>query len=795
MGALSSAGDAAKGVTDKATDNVVGDMIDAVADGLTGQAGAGASGTPHYVAGERLDPRLSKPNSIAAQPEPLGSDPGARAKPGSHVPFDARKPIQFVHLSFAHDDHADRFPGEAAAHGIAMRDALIREDVLIYSFARAAQRVLEQAKTSKGAAGAMLDTAGSLLGGKAQASGGPEAIDPVLDAIRAAADPINVAAPGYPEVHAAGVKLAQAWATLHETCKTALQPGAGGGIGLPSIPGLSSLAGGAGIPEVVAKIPEWLFKAQDAYQAMFRASRQTYEWDIIKACHAYSIQAIEQERKPAFDIWFLLSEKQGEPVGEASGVEQTLESAQRNLRGLPLIGGSAPVEDTADALGSVQTAIRDAREGARKQAGDLTGWLATAESEQANLPEGSAAALSAAIAALNGKPEAQPPLPALAPLMARALGEALLGPGKPLPTFMQTGVGVIADIAMVLLPKVYSHLHGRLGLPDPALILAATHDAVAGKIVDLIWAWIFGKASAPGGNDEADMKKRGTDMADGLSKGELASRSLPGLAELENKAADLVRDFIRDNGHYVDALIEFLAEDLYKELAAAQADCAGKSCLSMEAYLGRLPMLAALLTRNLTFPVFNLVLKIFGIGDQIGGMVWNPVDEKIRQAGGVARSAKDTKNDIRGAGEDIAAGSHRAEHEIDKQRGDIVERAGNLADPNTSVSSLSDVLGVAGDRGRQANDLADAVGRAPNEIIKAAKGEDEPGTTPTAPAPTGSGPISASRVREGKAKPVASGEIQQAGRVTPESEVDAVRARNQPAAAAPPAAPATALPF
>ncbi|MBT2744822.1 MULTISPECIES: methyl-accepting chemotaxis protein [unclassified Lysobacter] len=795
MGIISNAGNAAKGVTDTLTDNVVGDAIDAVAGGLSGQSGGGASASAHYIAGEALDPRLAKAASIAAQPEPVGSDPGTQAKPGSHVPFDARKPLQFVHLSFAHDDHADRFPGESAAHGVAMRDALIREDVLIYSFARAAQRVLEQAKASKGAAGAMLDTAGSLLGGKAQASSGPEAIDPVLDAIRAAADPVNVEAPGYPEVHAAGVKLAEAWATLHETCKTALQPAAGGGLGLPSIPGLSSLAGGSGIPEVVAKIPEWLFKVQDAYQAMYRASRQAYEWDIIKACHDYSIQAIAQERKPGFDIWFLLGEKQGEPVGAASGVEQTLENAQRSLRGLPLIGGSAPVDDAAGGLGDVQKAIREAREGAREQAGDITGWLATAESEQANLPEGSAAALSAAIAALNGKPQAQPPLPALAPLMAQALGEALLGAGKPLPGFMQTGVGVIADIAMVLLPKVYSHLHGRLGLPDPALILAATHDAVAGKIVDLIWAWIFGKGSAPGGNDGADMKKRGTDLVDGLSHGSLASGGLPGVSALENKAADLVRGFIRDNGHYIDALIEFLAEDLHKELAAAQADCAGRSCLTMEAYLGRLPMLAALLMRNLTFPVFNLVLKIFGIGDQVAGMVWNPVDEKIRQAGQIARSVRDTKNDVRDAGNDIAAGSQRAEDEIGRQQRDITDKAGQLANPDASVSSLSDVQRLAGDKVGQGNDLADAVGGAPDDIMKAAKGEDEPGTTPPPPAPTGSGPISASRVRDGKAKPVAAGEIQQAGRVTVETEAEAIAARNQPAAAPPAAAAAPSLPF
>lgn len=797
MGLLSSAGDAAKGVTDKATDNFAGSMIDAVAGGLTGQAGVGASGTAHYLAGEPLDPRLSKPPKIAAQPEPVGSDPGTAAKPGSNVPIGARRPTQFVHLSFAHDDHVDRFPGEAPAHGIAMRDALIREDVLVYSFARAAQRVLEQAKASKGAAGAMLETAGSLLGGSTQASGGPEAITPVLDAIRTAADPVNVDAPGYPEVHAAGVKLAESWATLHETCKTALDPQAGGGMGLPSIPGLSGLAGGAGIPEIVAMIPEWLFKVQDTYQAMFRAARQAYEWEIMKACHAYSIQAIKEDRKPAYDIWFLLSEKQGEPVGGESGVEQTLENAQKGLRGLPLVGGSGAVDDVADSLGSVQDSIRKAREGARDKSGDITGWLGTAESEQASMPEGSAAALSAAIAALAGDPQAQPPRPALGPLMAKAMGEALLGAGKPLPGFMQTAVGIVGDIALVLLPKVYSHLHGRLGVPSMPLILAACHDAIATKVVDMVWGWIFGKGSAPGSNDQADMRKTGTDLVDGLSKGSLQTGGLPGVEKGRNKIADLVRGFIRDQGHHIDFLIEFVAEDLYNELAAAQADCAGKSCLTMEAYLGRLPMLSALLMRNLTFPVFNLILEIFGLADKFAGMAWDPVNEKIQQAGAIARDVKDTKDDIRQAGEDIAAGSKRAEDEIDRQKQEITDKAGELGKIDDSVSSVGDAQKLADKKQDQANALSEAVGSAPDDVMDAAKGEDDANGAAPPPQPEGTGPISSPRVRGGKARPVAPGEIDQAGRVTPEAEADVLKARNAPAAKpAAPAAPAMpGLPF
>ncbi|HST43672.1 MAG TPA: hypothetical protein VLK29_00440 [Luteimonas sp.] len=798
---LSSVGDAAKGATDAATDNALGNALDAVAGGLTGQAGAGASGSAHYIAGDPLDPRLAKPAGIAAQPEPVGSDPGTRARAGSFVPFDARKPTQFVHLSFAHDDLADNFPGASPAHGVAMRNALIREDVLVYSFARAAQRVLEQAKASKGAAGAMLDTAGSLLGGKAQAASGPEAIDPVLDAVRAAADPVNIAAPGYPEVHAAGVALAEAWATLHETCKTALDPAAGGGLGLPSIPGLSSLAGGAGVPEVVAKIPEWLFKVQDAYQAMYRASRQAYEWDIAKACHDYSLLAIRERRRPGYDIWFLMPDPPPPPGEEdrRTGAEKTLADAQRELRALPLVGGSAPVEGAAGALGSVADAIRKARKTADQAAGtagDITGWLGTAESEQADMPPGSAAALAAAFAALAGRPQATPPVPALGTVLGSALGEALLGPGKPLPGFLQTYVGIVGDITLVLLPKIYSHLHGRYGVPSMPLVLAACHDAISGRIVDLVWALIFGKGKAPGSNDGTDMRSRGSNLVGGLASGNLGTGGLPGTDELANKAADLVRGFLRDQGHYLDFLVEFVATDLHAELVAARDDCAGRDCLTMEAYLGRLPMMAALLGRNLVFPVFNLLLKVFGMADAVAGMVWNPVDDKIKQAGGLARDARDAKNDLRDAGNDIAAGSKRAEDNIEQQRQDIQDQAGELGNLSSSASSLQDLEDIRREKERQKDTLVDTVGDAPGEVMDAARGEDAAGDA-APPPPPGTGPISSARVRDGAARPVAPGEIESAGRVVPESEADATAARNQPPVAAP--APAggglPALPF
>ena len=791
MGILDSAGQAAKGATDAVADSVVGKTIDAVAGGLTGESGSAATGTACFVAGEPLDPRLASRPRIAAQPNPVGSPNNTGARSGESVPFGPRRPVQFVHLSHAHDDLADNLPGQSPVHGVGMRDALVREAVLVHAFARSAQRVLQAAKDGKGAAGAMLDTAGSLLGGKTQAAAGPETIDPVLAQVRAAVDPVNAAEIGYPDLHLAGVKLAEAWANLHETCKTALDPKAGGGAGLPSIPGLSQLAGSAGIPEVVAKIPEWLFKVHDTYTALYRNARQAYEWDVMKACHDYSVQAISERRKPGYDIWFLLAEKQGEPAGEASGVEQTLQQAQDNLRGLPLVGDSEPVDAAAGALGSVQDAIRGAREGARDQAGDITGWLATVESEQARLPEGSAAALAAAIAALAGDPQNPQRSPPLATVMARGFAQGI--GVDALPGFLQTYVGIVSDIAMTLLPKLYSHLHGQLGVPQMPLVLAATHDAVAGRIVDLVWALIFGKDSKPGSNDGADMTRRGTDLVDGLSQGSLATGGLPGLTELENKAADLVRQFIRGNAHYMDALVLFVAEDLFREMVFAWIECAGKRCLCMEAYLGRLPLMAALLVRNLAFPVFNLLLKAFGMADRFAGMAWDPVDQKLKEGGQIARDIQQYKEDVRQTGNDIAAGARRAEDEIGSQQQELRDNAGALAEGGR-VDSLDSARQMAGDKQRQANALADTVGTAPDDIIDAATNDPAAAAPAAAAASGGTGPLSAARVVEGQARAVEPGEIDQAGRVRVMPEDQARAARDKaPPPVAPPAAPA--LPF
>lgn len=777
---LGGLGDAAKGATDKATKNVVGDTIDALAGDLAGRAGSNATGTPRFIKADPL-PADAGSSGGAVQNAPAGED-GGRKKENA---LSLDPPIEFIHLSYVHPDLVKTFAGEAGSHGIAFRDALLRENILIWSFARSAQRVLEQVKASKGAAGAMLETAGSMLGGSKQASQGPEAIDPILDRIRAAGDKANSDSPAYTALHDAGKELAQAWADLNTACIDALRPEEGGGLGLPTLPGANLIPGA--VPDVVARIPEWLFKVQDGYMAMFREARIAYEWPLMKAVHEYSVAAIKADWRPTYDIWFLrdAAADEGGGDGPASAPEQALQDAQDALNGLPSFGSFDPGGSAASPLGSVQEGITGARKDARDSLGDITGWLATAESEQADVPPEAAAALSACFAVFNGDPQANPPVRPLAEVLGDGLADGL--GMKSLPGFLTFHLGITCDIALVVLPKIYSHLHGRLGKPDPSLFMAAVHDAIASRIVELVWGLIFGKQSKPGDNDADAHRSRGTDVVDGLGQGRAnVGDALPSRGELENRAADMVQGFIKSQARYLNALYLFLALDLFQELAIAYADSAPRRQLTMEAYLGHLPRMAALLARNLTFPMFNLILEVFDMADTFAGMAWDPVSEKLDQAGRVASQVKGVKDDIGQAGEDVQRGAHRADEAIEQRKTALGDGVGDLVGGGT-VNSIADVQQMASDKEAVANQLKDDVVSAPGDIWDAATKKEAEAAGIALPEDKGLGPISDRRRAGGAAAGIAPGEPGSAGYVNAEDEEEAVKGHQQAPPASPPA--------
>lgn len=787
MSLLKDAGGVAEKATDKATNNPLGSAVDAIAGGLKGQAGAGPQGKAAFIDGGAIDVDKA-PTAFAGKP----FLPSVKSLP---VALQLTKPTQFLHLAYAHNDKPDAFAGGVSSRGLMFRDALVREAVLLHSFAQAARQVLAQNKESQGAAGAMLAAAGSLLGGGKQAAPGPEAYDPLFTQCRAATDPINQDTFDYPAIHAAGLALAKLADAHNELCKTAMVPGSGGGLGLPSIPGMDALLKGAGVPDIVAKIPQWLFKVQDAYLAMFREARIAYEWPLMKLCHDYSLEAIRGKWQPTYDIWRQRNVEATEAAqaeDDPSKVEQLLKAGQDKLDQDVITLGSTgygatdtkPGRDAAAKLADAQKAVKDLRTSGEDKAQMIAGLLSTAADLQAKMPPEAVAALAKAIALLAG--DAATGTKSLGDHMSDALGKALVDGA--LPGFMNTYAGKLAEATIIVLDKVYRTVHGSSSAPDPALILAAVHDAIASKIVGLIFHLILGRD--PGANDTSEQQQTAKSVVDDVGTGSFASAMtkasslVPSAAQAENKAAELVTAFLKSQGHHLDGIIIFIASELCTELTFAWSEAYAKNALTMEAYLGRLPFLAATVMRNLLFPVFNLVLKIFGMGDKFAGKVWDPVSKGIGKVTDVATSVKDTKDDIHDAGKDIHEGANRAEDKFDERMGDASESAEKLQGFN------QDDVATGFSKQREAyEEIKDNATSAPGAIKDAAldDGSEDPALA-AAKKDSGSGPLSASRIASGKAMPVTGGQIDAAGRETPVDEKTVLAARTGPATAAPPPA-------
>lgn len=182
----------------------------------------------------------------------------------------------------------------------------------------------------------------------------------------------------------------------------------------------------------------------------------------------------------------------------------------------------------------------------------------------------------------------------------------------------------------------------------------------------------------------------------------------------------------------------------------------------MEIWLGRLPMLLALQVRNTLFPLFNLLLDAFGLGDTVGQTVWNPVRDKIKQATGVVQDVKHTKDNLLEATEQAK--------ESGKKMDDAVSQLGdnkfNFLDPANSAKDMKDKVGNV-DRARKdgVQDVLDKATGADEDKAKsllAGGDEDKP--------PAGDAPFSNIRVDDSEAVRPEKPAIDQVGKVVLSTE-------------------------
>lgn len=737
MGLLESAAgsgaDALGGVAGK--DSMLGGLVDDIAGGLNGSGGTGG-GTPNYYPRDPINDKVGAPQPLNMQSTAIGSTDSGENR------IERSLPLEFIHFGKIHIDMSGTFAGKGPpGHGVGSRDALLREVMLLFGFVGSAKRVLES--NTQGAIGNAIETVGSLLGsGKKSGAVGPEQFTALLVRVQTVGDTLNDTCVTYPMLHQAGVDLHTIRADFGVLCASAFKPGAGGGMGLPSlpIPGMGALGGVGGF---IADIPKYLFKVQDTYKAMYQASRNEYEAAIEEACRAFSIEAIKDDRTPTYPIWFDRDEQAPEaaPAGEA---EKTY--------------ADNPLGDAEKAVDDAMKAKDDALDDALDAQDSLTDWLATAGARE----RPGSGALGAAFAGFSGgirwvEPRTDPKnrnkIVEAHLLMAAALAK---GADISLPGFVDTVVKEIAKVSLAMLQQIYTNLLLAGGQGDiRPLVLLSVRETLSKLLVDL--AFKLAGLDAPGENKK---KQEGESK---LGKVDV------GLPELKNKGAELVRNFITEHSRHIDVIIEFIVDELSRELEAARAEgdpkpkesdpkpATPKKALTMENLLGRLPMLLALQVRNTLFPVFNLLLDAFGLGDTVGQTVWNPVRDRIKQAGQIAGEIKQKKDDVLAAGEKAKG----AGKEIDDKVGELGKNNFNFLDPVGSAGEMADkVAGVknAADQGKD-----DVLGTAMGAKDELLGGE---GKEP----PAGDAPISGPRLTDSEAVRPGQAEVESVAKVTASTE-------------------------
>jgi hypothetical protein len=680
-------------------------MLDQTAAGLGGAAPPAApQANAPYINGDPLDDGVAEPPTLAAQPQAFGSD---NDKPVSFNGVDQPLPIQFIHYDTIHDGRSDKFAGDATSRGVAMRDALLREIVLMSGFAQGARQVMLQHGQS-GALGQAVAAIGSLLGGSSPAPAGPEQFDPVLKQLAAASASINKTAVVYKDVNDAGRKLHDARNAYETVCGSALKPGGGSGGGLPSLPALPSIPGVGGI---VTELPGWLFKVQDAYLSTFAAVRGACEKPVTRACHDFSFSAAKTIAKPSFEIWFSAS----------SGTSASAST--------PASSPSPAPQDK-----STWDKIADAPDEAQKAQDSATDWLQT-DGDAPSGPKGSA--LAAALAALAGDPKKPQPTDA-ASMMCAGLAKGIGYKDGKLPAPLDKVVARIASAALTIVQKTYTGILAHDGQPSALsdVVHDAVHSTLSTLIVDEVWSLLQLGDNGPGKNE--------------AKHGALGSLKI-GAGDLENKAAEMINKELAKQAHYLDGITDFVTHDLTDALQKAADGSVKCDALTMESYLGRLPLALALLMRDLVFPLFNLVLRLFGFSDKLG-VLWDPVAKGISKAGDLVNQAKADKDRVNQGAQNAKDQAQTLDHDI----GQLSSLSGGIGpDQNKDAGNKIDKFG---------KDAKDSPDKIAGQDAKGASGWQPPDDDPKDT--QGAIPLDAKRNKGGSAQKPPPDQIKSVGYLT-----------------------------
>jgi len=651
----------------------VSDALSSASSALGGPAAAPAPAAPDAT------PLYYKGDTIGQAPDGVGGAYPPNDK-GAH---DTGKVIEFIHFGFVHPDYSTNFvhekslrddndaqlpqnPATPGSRAVMYRGALERETLLLGGFVASTQTVLQEREQNEGAGGvsgdasqmigAAVSAASSLLGGGGSSAPAPAGVkstdlNSVNGKVKSVGGNINTAAVTYTITHQAGEDLAQARANYRQALQKVCNPPAGqnasGGGLLNTLSSVASAIPGAGpIFNTISGIATKVF---DIYVAVYGQLASHCELAIEKACHDVTIDAIQNNKSPLFPVWFCKPSDSGSQDG----------SSQPN----------APLLDTSK--GDMGSQFSNLPGQLKNQAEDAGAQMAHKFLDVPTDDYPAASQVDAAFATDAPKPaKDQPPAPAsqVGDLTAQAFSTAL---GFDLPGFVKTIVSEIMETDVDLLQQIYKQLlpwdHSK---PIPAAeLLDAGREALLDRVLDLIVSNLSFLSNlqkqAAGQNlftppdGKAVTGGEVMNKASDFGKSELTSKLAPG----------------------IDPILKFAMGDLASKLEAIRSTAQAQKAVSIEAYLGRLPYLEALLFRNTFFPIWDLLVQ------QVFGKATGPLSGYLNSAGAFYKGAKD---DVWKAQDDVS----RAQNVADRAGHGLGVGTGQ-EDPTKALSDAWNQGGIA----------------------------------------------------------------------------------------------------
>lgn len=580
----------------------IGSALDAasqmLAGGATG-AGTSASAKPTYVRGKELDVDVA-------------GDDGARA-PNLDNAHDAGAVIEFIHFgnvhtslssNFPHPSRKDDDPAELAEgekpRAIQFRAALERETILLSCFMEATQTVLQEREDSKGAAGAVLDTLGSLtgLGGGGSGTAKASDVNSHIQKVATVGKTLNVATMEYKITQQAGIDLHKARADYRELLRKIVEeppPSDPMGGLMGSLPGIGGLA--PGLASIVSLIQGIIFKPLDIKVKFFALLAAQQEKQIEAACNAMTLEALASGLTPIMPVWFPKDRAKWE--APESPVSHS--------------------DDSSNLLGGVQNEVADAADSVRNEVSDkanaVKDFFEAPKTEAPGAPFLSQAFSTAAPSGKKSEPMPMEPGALACQAFKKALGM------ESLPSFVETIVTYVVGINLDLLHGGFEAVLAR----DPTTPILATemYEGARHRMIQRLINLALDNISFLKSAKEFQID---APMGYSVRPGDLADKGVDSLERMANEKI----------GGAMNIPLQYSMDDLADQLELARQQGMTNKCHTMEVYLGRLPWMEAALFYNIFFPFWDALLSLMPGADKL-----QAVAEAAKKAKGFVDTGRD----------------------------------------------------------------------------------------------------------------------------------------------------------